>query len=229
MHRGNDRNQFEVIGESASAERNVRVAVAYHSVRGHVAKLATAVVVGIHQVPAAVADLVPLETRTALSWEIFDRADALIFGCPTYMGGVSAIFKAFAEESIVPWRDNLRWRHKLAAGFTHSQAMSGDKLHVLQYFTILAAQHGMVWVPLDLYPGWCSRTGTITDLNRLGGWLGAISQSDREASLDEAPNSGDLATARRLGYRVADVTRQMLAGRHALETSTEQAIERSRS
>lgn len=105
--------------------------------------------------------------------------------------------------------------------------MSGDKLHVLQYFTILAAQHGMVWVPLDLYPGWCSRTGAITDLNRLGGWLGAISQSDREASLDEAPNAGDLATARHLGKRVADVARQILAGRHALEASAERAVERS--
>jgi NAD(P)H dehydrogenase (quinone) len=60
------------------------------------------------------------------------------------MGGVSAVFKAFAEQSLRPWLDNLRWRDKVAAGFTHSQAMSGDKLHTLQYFTILAAQHGML-------------------------------------------------------------------------------------
>src|SRR5262245_44185973 len=203
---------------------SVLVAVAYHSVRGHVANLARAVAEGVGHVPAAMAELVPLEVRTAASWEVFDRADALIFGCPTYMGGVSSVFKAFAEESVEPWRDNLRWRHKLAAGFTHSQAMSGDKLHVLQYFTILAAQHGMVWVPLDLHPGWCSRGGTITDLNRLGGWLGVISQSDREANFDEAPNAGDLATARHLGRRVAEVTRQVLAGRHVLEGTPHPAI-----
>jgi len=54
----------------------------------------------------------------------------------------------------------------LADGFTHSQAMSGDNLYALHYFTILAAQHGMIWVPLDLYPGSCSSAGATTDLNR---------------------------------------------------------------
>ena len=201
---------------TVASESGVRVAVVYHSVRGHVAKLARAVVEGVHQVPGTTADLIPLEARTDSSWEVFDRADALVFGCPTYMGGVSAVFKAFAEESLGPWRDNLRWRHKLAAGFTHSQAMSGDKLHVLQYFTILAAQHGMLWVPLDLYPGWCSSAGSITDLNRLGGWLGVMSQSDGDAALDTMPNSGDLATARHLGQRVAEVTRHVLLGRRLI-------------
>jgi hypothetical protein len=130
------------------------------------------------------------------------------------MGGVSAVFKAFAEQSLRPWLDNLRWRDKVAAGFTHSQAMSGDKLHTLQYFTILAAQHGMLWVPLDLYPGWCSSTGAITDRNRLGAWLGVISQSNHDAAIEAAPNAGDLQTARHLGRRVAAVTRHVLVGRH---------------
>jgi multimeric flavodoxin WrbA len=128
----------------------VQVAIAYHSVRGHVAKLAGAVAEGVHEVPEATAALVALDALTAVSWELLDRADALVFGCPTYMGGVSAVFKAFAEQSLRPWLDNLRWRDKVAAGFIHSQAMSGDKLHTLQYFTVLAAQHGMLWVPLDL-------------------------------------------------------------------------------
>jgi NAD(P)H dehydrogenase (quinone) len=200
----------------------VRVAIAYHSVRGHVARLAHAVAEGVHQVPEAIADLVALDTLTDTSWALFDRADALVFGCPTFMGGVSAVFKAFAEASLRPWIDNLRWRNKLAGGFTHSQAMSGDKLHALQYFTILAAQHGMIWVPLDLYPGSCSSAGTITDLNRLGAWLGAMSQSDRDAALEVAPNAGDLETARYLGRRVAQVTRQVLTGRRVLEGLVEE-------
>jgi NAD(P)H dehydrogenase (quinone) len=53
------------------------------------------------------------------------------------------------ESAATPWIDNLPWRNKVAGGFTHSQAMSGDKLHSLPHFTILAAQHGMIWVPLD--------------------------------------------------------------------------------
>jgi NAD(P)H dehydrogenase (quinone) len=58
--------------------------------------------------------------RAATSWETIDRADAIVFGCPTYMGGASAVFKTFAEQSLRQWLDNLRWRRKVAAGFTHS-------------------------------------------------------------------------------------------------------------
>ena len=181
----------------------VQVAIAYPSGRGHVAKLVGAVAEGVHEVPEATAALRALDALTAASWELLDRANALVFGCPTSMGGVSAIFKAFAEQSLRLWLDNLRWQNKMAARFTHSQAMSGDTLHSLQYFTILAAQHGMRWVTLDLYLGWCSSTEAITDLNRLGAWLGVISQADRDAAIDMAPNAGDLQTARHLGRREA--------------------------
>ncbi len=141
-----------------------------------------------------------------------------MFGCPTYMGGPSAVFKAFAEASLQAWLDNLRWRDKVAAGFTHSQAMSGDKLNTLQYFTILAAQHGMHWVNLDLYPGWCSQDSSIKDHNRLGAWLGVMSQSNREVE-DASLNEGDLRTASYLGRRVATVTWQLARGRVATRTT----------
>jgi NAD(P)H dehydrogenase (quinone) len=208
----------DVIDQSAGAAVRtwqlpaVRVAIAYHSVQGHVAKLAGAVAEGVQDTSGSTVDLVRLDALTASSWDVLDRADALIFGCPTFMGGVSAVFKAFAEESLRPWLDDLRWRNKIAAGFTHSQALSGDKLHPLQYFTILAAQHGMLWVPLDVYPG----RGALTELNRLGAWLGVISQSDRDTPLEAMPPPGDLETARHLGRRVAQVTRQVLIGRHVL-------------
>lgn len=52
--------------------------------------------------------------------ELFEAllsCDAIIFGSPTYMGGVSAQFKAFADASSEFWADQ-RWANKLAAGFT---------------------------------------------------------------------------------------------------------------
>jgi len=205
-------------GAAASRWPTIRVAIAYHSVRGHVARLAGAVADGVVEVPDTVVDLVALDSLTPASWEILDGADALVFGCPTYMGGPSTVFKAFAEESLRVWLDDLRWRHKVATGFTHSQALSGDKLSTLQYFTILAAQHGMVWVALDLYPGTAGTTGL---LNRLGAWLGAMSQSDHDAPIDASPPAGDLETARHLGRRVARVARDIIVGRHVLHTATE--------
>jgi NAD(P)H dehydrogenase (quinone) len=189
----------------------VSVVVAYHSTHGHTARLARAVAEGARSVAGARVELVDLAKLHRQAWAALDRADAIVVGCPTYMGGPSAAFKAFAEASLEAWRDNLRWRDKVAAGFTHSQAMSGDKLNTLQYFTIFAAQHGMHWVNLDLFPGWCSQDGSINDLNRLGAWLGVMSQSDRAQEAD-ALNEGDLRTAAHLGRRVATVTRQLAVG-----------------
>lgn len=194
----------------------IRTAIAYYSARGHTEKLASAVAEGACEVKDATADLIALDALTTNSWAIFESAHAMIFGSPTYMGGASSVFKKFAEQTLEAFADRQRWREKVAAGFTHSQAMSGDKLHTLQYFTILAAQHGMVWVNLDLHPGWSSAKGSVTDLNRLGSWLGAMSQSNGDTPLEESPNSGDLATARYLGRRVATVARQLAAGRMAL-------------
>ncbi|TDO45031.1 multimeric flavodoxin WrbA [Kribbella sp. VKM Ac-2527] len=189
-----------------------RIAVAYHSGYGHTAKQAEAVAAGASAVPGAQADLVPLDELTDEVWERLAAADAIVFGAPTYMGSPSAVFKAFAEASAKVWGDNLGWRDKIAAGFTNSKAMSGDKLNSLVDFAVFAAQHGMIWVGLDEYPGWAESTASIEDLNRLGSWLGAMAQSDADLSAEKAPPETDLRTAAALGTRVATVTLRHLRG-----------------
>ncbi|MFI5712573.1 flavodoxin family protein [Kribbella sp. NPDC051620] len=183
-----------------------RIAVAYHSGNGHTARQAQAVAAGAAEVPGAVADLVSLDELTDEVWERLDAADAIIFGTPTYMGSPSAVFKAFAEASVKVWAADLGWRDKIAAGFTNSKAMSGDKLNSIVDLAVFAAQHGMIWVGLDIYPGWAESTASIEDLNRLGSWLGAMAQSDADLSAEKAPPETDLRTAAALGARVATVT-----------------------
>ena len=56
-------------------------------------------------------------------------ADGIAFGCPTYMGSVSAKMKAFMEHSSGAWY-GAAWKNKVAAGFTNSASWSGDKLNV---------------------------------------------------------------------------------------------------
>jgi NAD(P)H dehydrogenase (quinone) len=189
-----------------------RVAVAYHSGYGHTGKQAEAVAAGAASVPGAVADLIPLDELTDDVWDRLAAADAIIFGAPTYMGSPSAVFKAFAEASVKVWAADLGWRDKIAAGFTNSKAMSGDKLNSLVDLTVFATQHGMIWVGLDLYPGWAESTASIEDLNRLGSWLGAMAQSDADLSAEKAPPATDLRTAEALGARVATVTLRHLRG-----------------
>lgn len=105
------------------------------------------------------------------------------------------------------------WKDKVAAGFTNPVAHSGDKLATLMPLALFAAQHGMHWVNLGLPPGNNSSTGSDEDLNRLGFWLGAGAQSNVDEGPDSAPPEADLATARHLGRRVAEVTVQLTLGR----------------
>jgi multimeric flavodoxin WrbA len=191
------------------------VAVAYHSGYGHTAKQAEAVAAGAASVPGTVTDLVPLDELTENVWERLTAADAIIIGAPTYMGSPSWVFKKFAEESVRVWAADLGWRDKIAAGFTNSKAMSGDKLNSLVDLAVFAAQHGMIWVGLDIYPGWAESTASIEDLNRLGSWMGAMAQSDADLSAEKAPPETDLRTAAALGARVAQVTHRHLRGAQA--------------
>lgn len=135
-------------------------------------------------------------------WELMDAADAIIFGTPTSMGTASGAFHAFAEATSKRWMTRA-WSDKLAAGFSNSGSMNGDKLHTLQYLSLLAAQHGMLWVSLNLLPDWNTTTSSPQDDNRLGFYLGAGAQS-----FNDTPevHDADLSTTRHLGWRVAEQT-----------------------
>ena len=54
-------------------------------------------------------------------------------------------------------------------------------------------------------PGNNWSSGSRTDLNRLGAWLGAKGQSNAD---EDSPSTGDIDTAARLGRRVALITRR---------------------
>jgi NAD(P)H dehydrogenase (quinone) len=192
------------------------VAVVFHSASGHVRKLAHRVAAAAAACPDVTAELHDIEVIDQQLWDALAPADAIVFGCPTYMGGPSSVFKAFAEASLPIWASR-GWSDKVAAGFTHSQAMSGDKLNTLQYFSLLAAQHGMLWTNVDLLPGWCMEGSSTDDLNRLGGWLGVMSQSNGGSDLQSNPRESDLLTAEHLGSRVAGVARTLRSGRAWLD------------
>ncbi|PWI44279.1 flavodoxin family protein [Streptomyces sp. ICBB 8177] len=176
------------------------VAIAYHSGFGHTAVLAEAVRDGAVAEGATV-HLVNVDGITDEGWALLDAADAIVFGSPTYMGTASGAFHAFAEATSKRWASRA-WQDKLAAGFTNSGSKSGDKLHTLQFFTVLAAQHGMHWVSLGLLPGWNASTASENDLNRLGFFLGAGAQTNSDEG-PEGVHKADVATAEHLGRRVA--------------------------
>jgi len=190
------------------------VVIVFHSGYGHTARQAQAVHLGAAGVSGVKADIVELNGDEP-PWPLLEQADAIIFGAPTYMGGPSAQFKIFQEATSSKVFPTAKWRDKIAAGFTNSASRSGDKLATLQQFSVFAAQHGMHWVSLGLHPGNNSSKGTEQDLNRLGIFLGAGSQSNADEGADVVPPEADLKTAEHLGRRVATTTLQFVRGRFA--------------
>ena len=187
------------------------IAVLFHSGFGHTTKVAEAVFAGIDAIDNVTATLVEINQDGELTdeqWEQLDSADAIIFGSPTYMGMASWQFKKFADASSKRWFTQ-DWKNKLAAGFTNSATMNGDKHSTLHYFITLAMQHSMIWVGSGMMPS-NSKSATRDDINYVGSFGGLMTTSPSDASTEEAPTKGDIETARLFGQRVAEVARDLV-------------------
>jgi NAD(P)H dehydrogenase (quinone) len=184
---------------------SITTAVVYHSGYGHTQRMAEAVAAG------ATASLIAIDAEGNISeneWETLNAAHAIIFGSPTYMGGPSWQFKKFADNSSKPWFEE-RWKNKIFGGFTNSASINGDKLSTLQYFVLLAGQHGGIWVSLAIKPA-NVKASKRDDPNRMGSYIGAMAQSAADAAPGEM-SEGDLETARHYGVRVAEISSRFAA------------------
>ena len=199
----------------------IRIATVHHSGFGHTTRLAEAVKEGVEQVAGAAALLLTVE-EAQTRWTDLSSAEAIIFGAPTYTAGASAEFKAFEEASTrAVMAKGLGWKDKVAAGFTNSGSRSGDKLATLIQLALFAAQHGMLWINLGLPPANHSTKGigSGTESPWLLAGCGRAIECDQGPDL--APPESDLATARYLGRRVAEVTLQFARGRAQSESSAD--------
>ena len=183
-----------------------KISIIYHSGFGHTEVQAKAVYEGVLQVKGAEASLIKAE-EAITDIEQFNDSDAIIFGSPTYMGSVSAKFKEFMDASSQIWMKQ-GWKDKIAAGFTNSHSLSGDKLNTLMQIGIYAMQHSMIWVGLG-HMNTCpdGEQGKIDEINRMGSFFGAMAQSDNKPA-DVTPGEGDIKTAKILGQRVAILTKK---------------------
>ena len=174
-----------------------QIVIVFHSGYGHTAKVAQAVAEG------SGGSLLAIDAEGNLpagGWEQLAAAKVIVFGSPTYMGSVSWQFKKFADASSKPWFTQA-WKDKIAAGFTNSATMNGDKLSTLHYLFTLSQQHGMLWLGTGMMPS-NSKAATRDDLNYVGSSSGLMTTTPSDASADEMV-PGDLATARAFGQRIA--------------------------
>jgi len=172
------------------------IVIVFHSGYGHTAKVAEAVAA------TSGAQLLAIDAEGNLpegGWDALAAAKMVVFGSPTYMGTVSWQFKKFADASSKPWYSQV-WKDKLAAGFTNSANLNGDKHSTLHYFITLAMQHSMVWVGTGMMPV-NNKAATRNDINNLGSSSGLMTATPSDASVDEMV-PGDIATAKAFGERL---------------------------
>ncbi len=190
------------------------IAIVFHSGYGHTAKQAEAVRAGAAAAANTKVELIAIDAEGNIpeaAWATLLAADAIIMGSPTYMGSVSWQFKKFADASSKQWFGQV-WKNKIAAGFTNSATINGDKLSTLHYMFTLSMQQSMIWVGLGMQAS-NSKAAQRNDPNYLGSYAGAMAQSPSDASPEEGPLPGDLETAKLLGKRVAEMTAQFVNGR----------------
>lgn len=181
-----------------------KVAIIFQSSEGHTRELAKAIACGVGFNPKHECVVIDVEAPPKDLWDIIAHADALIFGSPTYMGTVSAPFKAFMDKSGELWLKQP-WKNKIAAGFTISTSYSGDKFGTLSALMVFAMQHGMIWVGQDHIGSIYTKDGE--ELNDVGSWLGLMGRSNPDKS--KMIFEGDKKTAHRFGERVALVAENL--------------------
>ncbi|MBA2252385.1 MAG: NAD(P)H-dependent oxidoreductase [Nitrospirales bacterium] len=167
-------------------EPSITVLVAYHSMGGHTEKMAQGVLEGAQSVPGTTVLLKRVGQVTAD--ELFS-ADALVVGSPVYWANMAGEVKTFFDNWQFKFGVFPEWkmRNKVGAAFaTGGQISSGKELTML---TILAAMLGNQMIVVSG-----------------GGAFGASATTEGDSpGVDEK----ELASARELGQRVAEVTWRM--------------------
>ncbi|MEK7293585.1 MAG: flavodoxin family protein [Nitrospirota bacterium] len=168
---------------AAEAPASVTVLVAYHSATGHTEKMAQGVVEGAARIPGT--KVVLKRVGDVVAGDLF-AADAVVVGSPVYWSNMSGDVKKFFDDwqfkfGVFP---EFKMRNKVGAAFaTGGQVSSGKEVTML---TILAAMLGNQMIVVSG-----------------GGAFGASATTEGDSpGIDDT----ELASARELGARVAEVT-----------------------
>ncbi|WP_444921989.1 flavodoxin family protein [Microbulbifer sp. CnH-101-G] len=178
----------------------IKVGVVYHSVCGSTRTLAEAIVDGINSNPGCEGGAFAIEGAHIIQGRYhnpelmlrLDQCDGIVLGSPTFMGSVSAQFKAFMDAASERY-SGRGWVDKLSAGFTIGSNFSGDQLNTISTLQIFASQMGMLWVPLDIVP-----SQDAEGRNRSGCQSGLVAVLESEGAVHEL----DYHTALYMGGRI---------------------------
>ena len=173
----------------------VKILVTYHSASGSTEKMAAAVVEGIKV--NAQASVVMKRVEQVVAEDLFS-ADAIIVGSPVYWANMAGEVKTFFDNwqfkfGVFP---DFKMKNKVGAAFTTGGQVSGGK--EITMLTILAAMLGNHMIVVSG-----------------GGAFGASATTEGHSpGIDDE----ELAAARMLGQRVADVAMAVKIGLKSYES-----------
>lgn len=176
------------------------IAIIYHSRQGHTQFIAEQIQIGAAQVENIQIDLFTVESLMAHP-DLIIQYDGLIWGSPTYLGGVSSTFKQLMDLTGPLWKKQSL-KGKLAAGFTVSSLPAGDKQSTLISLFTFCMQHGMIWIGNPVIPEQHQGVPYTQAVNRLGSWSGLMAQAEHQSAAN-AFDFGDIKTAQLFGQNFA--------------------------
>jgi multimeric flavodoxin WrbA len=183
-----------------------KIAIVYHSGHGHTEHIAKCIVVGARSIHGTEVSLLRADELSGHTDRLLEF-DGIIWGSPTYMGGVSGVFKSFMDATGAMWRKQSM-KGKLASGFTVSSLPAGDKQSTLLSMFTFSMQHGMIWIGNPILPEQHQGIPYEEAANRLGSWSGLMAQAGHSAPAN-AFDPGDIRTAKLFGENFSIALRQM--------------------
>lgn len=199
-----------------------KILVLYHSIHGHIEKMAQAVAEGARQHPGTTVDIkrVPETIDEALLKKIgakldqpapvatiddLSQYDAIIFGTPTRYGGMTGQMRSFLDQTGGLWVKGALVG-KVGSVFTSSATQHGGQESTILGFHTTLLHHGMIIVGL---PYSCQAQMGIDEIKG-GSPYGASTIAGGDGS--RQPSEQELSMARFQGRHVAEIAAKQAGG-----------------
>ena len=200
-----------------------RILVLYHSIHGHVARMAQAVADGarefadarvtVKRVPETMSEEALKKIGAQLdqpapvaSVDELPQYDAFIFGTPTRYGNMSGQMRSFLDQTGALWTQGALVG-KVAGVFTSTATQHGGQESTLLTFFPTLLHHGLIIVGL---PYSCQQQIGLDQIKG-GSPYGASTIAGNDGS--RWPSEQELAMARFQGRHIAEVAARQAAGR----------------
>ena len=203
----------------------MKISIIFHSIYGHIYRLAEAIAEGagqvngtevkLFQVPETLSDEIIAKMGATQAKKTFahipiatlgnlTEADAIILGTPTRFGMMSGQMRTFLDTTGGVWAKKALVG-KVGSVFTSSGTQHGGQESTILSFHTTLLHHGMIIVGVPYSE---DRLNTVNEVSG-GSPYGASTIAGPDGS--RLPSENELAIARFQGKHVAEVTRRLVA------------------